>query len=259
VSGSLRVIGLGPGPAAWLTPEASAALACASDVVGYRAYLARLAEDLATSTAPGQTLHGSDNGDELARARLALALAERGAAVALVSGGDPGVFAMAAAVFEAIEAGPASFRALDVAVLPGVTAMLAAAARLGAPLGNDFCAINLSDNLKPWRVIETRLRLAAQADFAIALYNPASRARPEQVRRAFELLRDERPAHNVVAFARAVGRPGEALRVTTLAEADPAWADMQTLVLIGATSTRCLERPDGTRWVYTPRRVERGP
>jgi precorrin-3B C17-methyltransferase len=247
MSGWLRVVGLGPGPDAWLTPEASEALASASDVVGYHAYAARV------RVGAQQTLHASDNGDELARARLALELTARGAKVALVSGGDPGVFAMAAAVFEAIEAGAPPLRALDVAVLPGVTAMLAAAARLGAPLGNDFCAINLSDNLKPWSVIERRLRHAAQADFAIALYNPASRSRPEQVLRAFALLAEERPAHNLVAFARAVGRVDEQLRVTTLGEAEPAQADMQTLVLIGATSTRAVARADGTSWIYTPR------
>jgi precorrin-3B C17-methyltransferase len=253
VTGSLRVVGLGPGPAAWLTPEASQALALASDIVGYHAYLARL------NGAPGQTLHGSDNGDELTRARLALGLAAQGAAVAVVSGGDPGVFAMAAAVFEAIEAGPTAWRLLDVCVLPGVTAMLAAAARLGAPLGNDFCALNLSDNLKPWATIEKRLTHAAQADFVIALYNPASKARPAQVHQAFELLRRHRSGQCVVAFARAVGRPGEELVVTSLEQADPALADMQTLVLIGASSTRCIERPGGKKWVYSPRRLEPAP
>jgi precorrin-3B C17-methyltransferase len=247
MNGWLRVVGLGPGADVWLTPEASAALADASDIVGYHTYAARV------RLRAQQTLHTSDNGDELARARLALELAARGANVALVSGGDPGVFAMAAAVFEAVEAGPAALRALDVTVLPGVTAMLAAAARLGAPLGNDFCAINLSDNLKPWSVIARRLRHAAQADFAMALYNPASRARPEQVLRAFALLAEERPAHNLVAFARAVGRADEALHVTTLGEADPARADMQTLVLVGATSTRAVPRAGGGSWIYTPR------
>lgn len=253
MSGWLRVVGLGPGPSAWITPEASEALSTASDVVGYHTYAARV------GLRADQTLHASDNGDELSRARLALELAQAGARVALVSGGDPGVFAMAAALFEAIEAGPAALRALDVAVLPGVTAMLAAAARLGAPLGNDFCAINLSDNLKPWSLIERRLRCAAQADFAIALYNPASRARPEQIQRAFALLRGERAPENVVALARAVGRPDEALHVTTLAEADPAQADMQTLVLIGASTTRRIARSDGSDWIYTPRRLAPAP
>jgi precorrin-3B C17-methyltransferase len=249
MSGSLRVLGIGPGPAGWITPEASSALAAASDIVGYHSYLARL------SPAPAQRLHGSDNRDELVRARLALSLAQEGAAVAVVSGGDPGVFAMAAAVFEAIEQGPAVWRGLDVSVLPGVTAMLAAAARLGAPLGNDFCALNLSDNLKPWSVIEQRLALAAQADFVIALYNPASRARPTQLGSALALLRQHRAAHTPVAFARAIGRPDESLHITSLAEADAQRADMQTLLLIGASTTRAIERPGGESWLYSPRRL----
>jgi precorrin-3B C17-methyltransferase len=257
-SGRLDVVGLGPGPERWITPEASEALSFATDVIGYLAYTARL------STRVGQTIHGSDNGDELMRARHALSLAQEGRRVAVVSGGDPGVFAMASAVFEAIERGPVAWRALDVRVLPGVTAMLAAAARLGAPLGNDFCTINLSDNLKPWSVIETRLALAAQADFVIALYNPASQARPEQVVRAFSLLRAHRAASTVVVFAKAIGRPDEEVHVTTLGAADPKRADMRTLLLIGASSTRVIERTQETvreqtaPWVYTPRYVEAG-
>lgn len=247
MSGSVRVVGLGPGPRHWLTPEAEAALRDASDLVGYHVYLARVA------TRPGQVVHASDNGDELERARHALSLAERGAQVAVVSGGDPGVFAMAAAIFEAIEHGKASYRELDVRVLPGVTAMLAAAARLGAPLGADFCALNLSDNLKPWSVVEKRLRLAAEADLVIALYNPASRARPEQIERAFALLRTVRDGATVVVFARAIGRPDERVVITTLAEADPRLADMQTLLIIGASTTRVIPRPHGEPWVYSPR------
>jgi precorrin-3B C17-methyltransferase len=249
VTGWLRVVGLGPGPAHWITPEVSAVLAEASDLVGYQGYLARLAPHA------DQRVHASDNGDELARAHSALELAARGARVALVSGGDPGVFARAAALFEAIEQGPPALRALEVAVLPGVTAMLAAAARLGAPLGNDFCAINLSDNLKPWCVIERRLRAAAEADFVIALYNPASRARPEQIERAFALLRTLRAPQTAVMLAQAVGRNDEALHVTRLDEAEAARCDMRTLVLIGASTTRVLERPGRTSWVYTPRRL----
>jgi precorrin-3B C17-methyltransferase len=249
VSGFLRVVGVGPGPSRWLTPEVSEVLAAASDLVGYQTYLARVPESTARR-------HASDNGDELMRARHALELCAGGARVVVVSGGDAGVFGMAAALFEAIELGAPALRALDIAVLPGVTAMLAAAARLGAPLGNDFCAINLSDNLKPWSLIEKRLALAAEADFAIALYNPASRARPEQVHRAFAILREQRSAENVVMLARAVGHAEESLLVTTLGEVDPGAADMRTLVLIGASTTRRLERPDGTSWVYTPRRIE---
>lgn len=250
MSGWLRVVGVGPGPERWLTPEVSDTLAAATDLVGYHTYLARVP---ASCTA---RRHASDNGDELMRARRALELSASGARVVVVSGGDPGVFGMAAALCEAIDHGPPSLRALDVAVLPGVTAMLAAAARLGAPLGNDFCAINLSDNLKPWSVIETRLTLAAQADFVIALYNPASRARPEQVHRAFELLRQQRTPDAIVVFARAVGHAEESFTVTTLGAADPALADMRTLLLIGAPSTRCIARPDGTSWIYTPRRLD---
>jgi precorrin-3B C17-methyltransferase len=247
--GSLRVVGLGPGPAAWLTEEARQALALARHVIGYHTYLARLPE------LEGKVLHGSDNGDELARAHQGLALAAGGAHVVIVSGGDPGVFGMAAALFEALEQSPATFRSLDVGVVPGVTAMLAAAARLGAPLGNDFCALNLSDNLKPWALLEKRLALAAQADFVIALYNPASRARAEQVHAAFAILRQHRAANTVVVFAQAVGRPDEELSVTTLGDADPAQADMRTLILIGSSSTRCIERPGSVPWVYTPRRA----
>ncbi len=251
MSGSVRVLGLGPGPERWLTPEARAALENAQHVIGYHTYIARL------PALEGKTIHGSDNGDELARARLALELAEQGAHVAVVSGDDPGVFGLAAALFEAIEQGAPSLRTLDVAVLPAVTAMLAAAARLGAPLGHDFCAISLSDNLKPWPVIARRLTAAAEGDFVIALYNPASRARPEQVHRAFSILRAHRPEQCLVVFAKAIGRPDEEVHVSTLGAADPALADMRTLLLIGAESTRALERPDGSSWVYTPRSVAR--
>lgn len=252
LSGSLRIVGLGPAGDAWLTDETRAALASAEHVLGYYTYLERL------PPLPAATLHGSDNGDEIERARHALGLAAAGARVVVVSGGDPGVFGMAAAVFEAIEHGPPAWRALDVAVLPGVTAMLAAAARLGAPLGSDFCAINLSDNLKPWSTIERRLELAAEADFVIALYNPASRARTEQIQRAFALLRQHRSANAVVVFARAIGRSGERLTVTSLAAADPAEADMQTLIIVGSSATVSLERPSATPWVYTPRRAPSG-
>ncbi|MDB4975222.1 MAG: cobJ [Myxococcaceae bacterium] len=253
MTGSLRVVGIGPGPERWVTPEVSAAVASASDLLGYYPYVARL------TVRSDQTVHGSDNGDELARARHALELAQAGARVVVVSGGDPGVFAMAAAVFEALELGPKEWRKLDIEVLPGITAMLAAAARLGAPLGNDFCAINLSDNLKPWSVIEQRLRLAAQADFVICLYNPASKARPEQVHKAFALLRGERSADTVVVFAKAIGRPDEEVHITSLGEAEPALADMRTLLLFGASTTRCLERTGGTPWVYSPRRLREAP
>ena len=247
MSGSLSVVGIGPGPAYWITPEASVVLKGASDLVGYEPYLARL------PVREGQRRHASDNRVELDRANHALDLAQDGRHVAVVSGGDPGVFAMAAAVFEAIEARPAHERDLPVQVVPGVSAVLAAAARLGAPLGNDFCAISLSDNLKPWEVIVRRLRSAAEADFVIALYNPISKARPTQLGDCFDILRGLKDHDTVVAFARAVGRSDEALHVTTLAAADPARADMSTLVLIGSSETRAIARPIGHPWLLTPR------
>ena len=202
MTGRVMIVGLGPGRPEWITPEASAAVASASDIVGYGPYVERLA------LRPDQRVHASDNRVEMDRARLALKLAAEGREVAVVSGGDPGVFAMAAAVFEAIEDDP-QWLTLDIQVAPGVTAMQAAAARFGAPLGHDFCAISLSDNLKPWAIVDRRLRAAADGDFVIALYNPASQARPIPIRKAFDLLRALKTLTTPVAFARAVGRADE--------------------------------------------------
>lgn len=249
MSGRIAIAGLGPGDAALVTPEVTEELAWATDVVGYIPYVARVADR------PGLTKHASDNRVERDRAEHALRLAAEGRRVVVVSSGDPGVFAMAAAVFEALEAGPETWRALDIAVLPGITAMLAAAARAGAPLGHDFCAINLSDNLKPWTLIERRLRLAAEADFAMAFYNPRSRARPEGFARALEVLRASCDSARPVIFARAVGTEAETLAVTTLADASPEMADMRTVVLLGSSRTRVLARAGRTPLVYTPRSV----
>jgi precorrin-3B C17-methyltransferase len=246
VSGRVTIVGLGPGPAEWMTPEAGAAIAAAGDVVGYGPYLDRLA------LRADQRAHASSNRAELDRARHALSLAAEGSAVAVVSGGDPGVFAMAAAVFEAVEEDP-RWLALDIAVAPGVTAMQAAAARLGAPLGHDFCAISLSDNLKPWAIVERRLRAACEGDFVIALYNPASRARPARIVEAFDLLRRLKAQATPVAFARAVGRADESLTLTTLGEADATHADMATLVVIGSSETRFIARDGARAWMVTPR------
>lgn len=229
-------------------PEATAVLAEATDVVGYIPYVRRV------PSRPGLLKHETDNRQELERAQHALDMAAAGRQVVVVSSGDPGVFAMASAIFEAIEAGPKAWRSLDVRVLPGITAMLAAAARVGAPLGHDFCAINLSDNLKPWRLIEQRLRLALEADFAIALYNPRSKARPEGFGHALTLLREICRPDRVLVFARSVSTPEETLRVVRLEDARPEMADMRTLVLIGSSATRIIPR-DGTPFVYTPRSV----
>ncbi len=251
-TGRLRIVGIGPGAEHWITPEATREIADASDLIGYAPYLARLA------LRPDQMSHASDNRVEIERARYALALAESGRHVVVVSGGDPGIFAMAAAIFEAIEGGPPEWRDLDIAVVPGLSAMQAAAARLGAPLGHDFCAISLSDNLKPWSLVERRLRAACDGDFVIALYNPASRARPEQIHAAFAILREQKGAGVPVIFARAVGRPNESIVITNLADADPSVADMATLVLVGSSQTRLLARPRDPPFVYTPRSVEVG-
>lgn len=245
-AGWLAIAGLGPGADALVTPEVSAALAEATDVLGYIPYVARI------PARAGLTLHASDNREELERAAHALRLAMAGGRVVVVSSGDPGVFAMAAAVFEAVEAGPPEWRTLDIRVLPGITAMLAASAAAGAPLGHDFCAINLSDNLKPWALIEKRLRLAAEADFAMAFYNPRSRARPDGLDRALDVLRatcgDARP----VLFARAVSTPEQSLHVVPLPEARGDMADMRTMVIVGSSQTRMIERP-GSPFLYTPR------
>jgi precorrin-3B C17-methyltransferase len=245
-AGSLVVAGLGPGADAFVTPAVTAALAAATDIFGYAPYVARVAPR------DGLTLHASDNREELARAGDALALACAGAHVVIVSSGDPGVFAMAAAVFEAIEAGPAAWRHVDVQILPGITAMLAASAAAGAPLGHDFCAINLSDNLKPQALIDRRVRLAAEADFVIAFYNPRSVARPDGLDRALATIRAATAGPRLVLFARAIATPAEALRIEPLDQARGDMADMRTLVIVGSSSTRLIERP-GRPYLYTPR------
>lgn len=241
MSGSVVIAGLGPGSDTLVTPEVTAAVAQATDIVGYIPYVARIAPR------PGLTLHPSDNRVELDRATHALQMAQGGKRVVVVSSGDPGVFAMASAVFEAMEADPA-YQTVEVRVLPGITAMLAAAARAGAPLGHDFCAINLSDNLKPFDLVEKRLRLAAQADFAMAFYNPRSASRPHQFIRVLEILREECEPGRLITFARAVSTPDERLLTVTLSEATPEMADMRTVVIVGNSATRRIGP-----YVYTPR------
>lgn len=241
MTGTLTIAGLGPGSEALVTPEVSAALASATDILGYAPYVARVVPRA------GLALHPSDNREELQRATDALRLASEGRHVVVVSSGDPGVFAMASAVFEALEAAP-QWRDLSIRVLPGVTAMFAAAARVGAPLGHDFCAINLSDNLKPWAVIERRLRLAAEADFTIAIYNPRSASRPDGFARAIEILRKADCGERLVIFARAVSTPDEEIETALLRDARPEMADMRTLVIVGNSATRRIGR-----WIYAPR------
>ena len=241
MTGWVAIAGLGPGSEALVTPEVTAALAKATDIIGYIPYVARVAER------PGLTLHPTDNRVELERAQHALELASQGAKVVVVSSGDPGVFAMASAVFEALEE-RREFAATDIRVLPGITAMLAAAAAAGAPLGHDFCAINLSDNLKPWDLIEHRLRMADRGDFAMAFYNPRSKSRPAGFEKTLEVLREECGESRLITFARAVTTPDLTLRTVTLAEASPDMADMRTVVIVGNAATRRVGR-----YIYTPR------
>ena len=245
--GRLSVVGLGPGAAGWLSPEVHQALSEATDLVGYSRYLDRVPQRT------GQRRHGSENRVEIERARHALALTEDGGRVCVVSSGDPGIFAMATAVMEAIDDGPSSWRALDVRILPGISAMQAAAARVGAPLGHDFCVLSLSDRLKPWEVIAERLEAAARADLAFALYNPVSSERQWQLAEACTIVLRYRAPETAVVLARDVGGEAERVVVTDLAHVDPRQVDMRTIVLIGASTTRSIQRPDGSSFVYTPR------
>ncbi|MGY1737916.1 precorrin-2 C(20)-methyltransferase [Geodermatophilus sp. SYSU D00684] len=241
-AGEVVVVGLGPGARGWTTPEVADALAAADDLVGYGPYLDRVPAN------PRQTRHPSDNRVEAERAAHALGLARSGRRVAVVSSGDPGVFAMAAAVLE-VAAQP-EHAGVRVRVLPGLTAAQAVASRVGAPLGHDFAVISLSDVLKPLDVVLDRLRSAAAADLVLALYNPRSRARPHQLAKALDALREVREPETVVVVGRDVGGPEEEVRVTTLRDLDPETVDMRCLLLVGSSQTRVT--PAGQ--VYTPRR-----
>ncbi len=244
MTGSLVIAGLGPGAETMITPEVSAALDGATDVIGYIPYVSRI------PPRDGLRLHPSDNRVELDRARHALELAAKGNRAVVVSSGDPGVFAMASAVFEAVEHGPAPWRGLDIRVLPGITAMLAAAAAAGAPLGHDFCAINLSDNLKPFDLVLRRVQLALEADFAMAFYNPRSASRPHQFASVLDLLKARCEPERLMIFARAISTPQQEIRVVPLREARPEMADMRTVIILGSSATRQVGR-----FVYTPRRA----
>ncbi|MGN6230286.1 MAG: precorrin-3B C(17)-methyltransferase [Trinickia sp.] len=250
--GRLTVVGLGPGSAGLMAPDARAALNEATDVLGYETYV-----KMAGPFRADQRLHCSDNREELQRARHAFALACEGQRVVVVSSGDPGVFAMAAAVFEALDASDdPSWKAIDLRIVPGISAAMATAAKAGAPLGHDFCMLSLSDNLKPWSIIETRLEHAAAADFVMALYNPISRARPWQLDRALEIVRSRRGAGTRVVLGRDVGRPGETLTTTTLGELQSSQVDMRTMVIIGSSTTRGIAGGPHGEWIYTPRWYE---
>jgi precorrin-2 C20-methyltransferase/precorrin-3B C17-methyltransferase len=237
--GSVAVVGLGPGDVEWMTPQSRRELAAATDLIGYGPYLDRV------GARDGQTRHPSDNTDEPARARLACSLAEQGRAVAVVSSGDPGVFAMATAVLEEAKQWPG----VDVRVIPAMTAAQAVASRVGAPLGHDYAVISLSDRLKPWDVIAARLAAAAAADLVLAIYNPASKTRTWQVGAMRDLLLEHRDAGTPVVIGRDVAGPGERVEVVRLADLDPATVDMRCLLIIGSSQTQWY----GDR-VFTPRR-----
>jgi len=242
-AGWVVVAGLGPGADTMVTPEVTEAIAQATDIVGYIPYVARIAPRT------GLTLHASDNRVELDRAAHALHMAAEGKRVVIVSSGDPGVFAMASALFEALEAAP-HYLELDIRILPGITAMLAAAAAAGAPLGHDFACINLSDNLKPFDLLARRIRLCAQADLAMAYYNPRSASRPDTFGKVLDILRTECAPHTLITFARAVSTPDQRIETVTLDMARDDMADMRTVVLVGNSATRKLGR-----FVYTPRKA----
>ncbi|MFJ7280260.1 precorrin-2 C(20)-methyltransferase [Kitasatospora sp. NPDC098663] len=245
-AGAVAVIGTGPAGPLWLTPEARGVLAEATDLVGYTTYLDRVPER------PGQRRHASDNKVESERAEYALELARRGHKVAVVSSGDPGVFAMATAVLEV--ACEEAYRDVPVRIVPGMTAAHAAASRAGAPLGHDYAVVSLSDRLKPWDVVARRLRAAAEADLVLALYNPGSKSRTTQVALARDLLLEYRAPETPVVMARDVGGPTERVRIVRLGELDPALVDMRTILLIGSSQTQAVERGGGVEVVWTPRR-----
>ena len=247
--GLVAVVGTGPGTPDWRTPEGDALVAAADDLVGYDLYL-----DLLGPAAAHDRRHAFPLGAEEERARFALDLAATGRNVALVSSGDPGIYAMATLVFELLDrADRPDWRRVEIRVAPGISALQAAAARVGAPLGHDFCTISLSDLLTPWEAIEGRVRAAAAGDFVVAFYNPVSRRRRTQLHAARAILLEHRPADTPVVLARSLGRPEETVIVTTLAELDPETVDMLTVVLVGSSATRAVPRGDGGSWVYTPR------
>ncbi len=250
--GKLSIVGIGPGSAEWISPQVQAALQEATDWVGYSTYL-----NLAEPWRRGQLRHDSDNRVELERARLALNLAAAGRSVAVLSSGDPGIYAMAAAVLETVDRDQNPlWQRLEIQICPGISAMQAAASLVGAPLGHDFCAISLSDILKPWQAIEQRLAAAAQGDFVIAFYNPISSQRTWQLEQAKAILLQWRKPSTPVILARNVGRSGQSVVVKTLGELASADADMRTIILIGSSKTRVVQQPHQKPWVYTPRYYE---
>ncbi|MGJ5672757.1 MAG: precorrin-3B C(17)-methyltransferase [Nostochopsis sp.] len=250
--GRLAIIGTGPGRSDWMSPEVKEILRNATDFVGYSTYL-----NLVNAFTKDKRLHESDNRQEIARAKVALDLAAEGRFVVVVSSGDPGIYAMAAAVFEVLDKqAKAEWQGIEIQVAPGISAMQAAAAKIGAPLGHDFCTISLSDILKPWSIIEQRITAAAQADFVIAFYNPISKQRTWQLAETQNILLHHRSPDTPVVLARNLGRDGESTVVCTLGNLVPEHADMRTVIIVGSSKTRMIQKRDGGNWVYTPRRYD---
>ncbi len=249
IIGAVSIIGTGPGAAKWMSPEVKEILESATDFVGYKTYV-----NLVKEFTKGKIVHASDNRVELDRARHALNLAAAGKSVVIVSSGDPGIYGMASAVFEILDHEPdPKWNQINIHVAPGISAVQAAAAAIGAPIGHDFCMISLSDILKPWELIEQRLAAAAQADFVIAIYNPISTQRKWQLTAAKELLLRSRSPDTPVVLGHKMGRRGENVRVISLAELAPELADMQTVIIIGSSKTKILKFGDRLK-VYTPRK-----
>ena len=244
MKGSLTIVGLGPGAPELITPAVTDALKDSTDIVGYSKYIDRVKD------ASGKSFHPSDNREEIDRAELSINLALQGKKVVVVSSGDPGVFAMASAIFEVVDKKHISRDDLPIVVLPGITALLAASARLGAPIGHDFCVINLSDNLKSWDILKSRVIAAAKADFVIAFYNPRSKSRKNQLSEIYDVLRKNCKSDRIVIYANSVSTESEAIFETTLSEADASSVSMKTLVIIGSSSTKKI---GNTGYIYTPR------
>ena len=244
MKGSLTIVGLGPGAPELVTPAVTDALNDSTDIVGYSKYIDRVKD------ASGKSFHPSDNREEIDRAELSINLALQGKKVVVVSSGDPGVFAMASAIFEVVDKKNFSRDDLPIVVLPGITALLAASARLGAPIGHDFCVINLSDNLKSWDILKSRVIAAAKADFVIAFYNPRSKSRKNQLSEIYDVLRKNCKSDRIVIYANSVSTESEAIFETTLSEADASSVSMKTLVIIGSSSTKKIRN---TGYIYTPR------
>ena len=244
MKGSLTIVGLGPGAPELITPAVTDALKDSTDIVGYSKYIERVKD------ASGKSFHPSDNREEIDRAELSINLALQGKKVVVVSSGDPGVFGMASAIFEVVDKKNISIDDLPIVVLPGITALLAASARLGAPIGHDFCVINLSDNLKSWDILKSRVIAAAKADFVIAFYNPRSKSRKNQLSEIYDVLRKNCKSDRIVIYANSISTESEAVFETTLSEADASSVSMKTLVIIGSSRTKKIRN---TGYIYTPR------